>query len=211
MKDFYDMRAEIARISQDIYRSGLTCSTGGNISSRSGDVILISKTDTSFSHLQPNDIIACDLSGRPLEEDKPSKEVGFHAAIYKQRSNVNAVVHVHAPYSVALGAYSLNRKDVLPPCTYGAVTRVGKTPYVEFYGPGHPDLIRRVAEEVSNAENAIYLAKHGFITFASDLGRALDIAEEFEQNAKIYVISAGKVPLLTPMEIEAIRTGGRKQ
>lgn len=210
MKDFYDMRAEIARISQDIYKSGLTCSTGGNISVRADNVILISKTDTSFSRLQPADIIACDLSGRPLEEGKPSKEVGFHAAIYQQRQNVNAVVHVHAPYSIALGAFPLNERDVLPPCSYGAITRVGKTPYVEFYSPGHPDLIRRIAEETPNAENAIYLAKHGVITFAGDLGKALDIAEEFEQNAKIYVMTAGKVPLLTPLEIEAIRTGGRK-
>lgn len=209
MTALHELRFEIARASQEIYKSGLTCSTGGNISVRYGDIILISKTDTSFSRLQPDDIITCDLSGRSLEEGKPSKEVGFHAAIYQQRQNVNAVVHVHAPYSIALGKYPLDKMDVLPPCTYGAVSRVGKTPYVEFYSPGHPDLIRRVAEEVPNAENAIYLAKHGFITFAKDLGKACDIAEEFEQNAKIYVITDGKAPLLTPSEIEAIRKGGR--
>jgi ribulose-5-phosphate 4-epimerase/fuculose-1-phosphate aldolase len=205
MIDLYSLRAEIARTSQALYKSGLTCSTGGNISARSGDIILISKTDTSFSRLQPEDVIACDLSGNPLEAGKPSKEVGFHAAVYQHRSALGAVVHLHSPYSIALGAFSLNKKDVLPPCTYGAVTRVGRVPLVEFHAPGHPDLIRRIAEELPNAENAVYLAKHGIITFAKDLARACDIAEEFEQNAKIYVLTSGKVSLLTTEEVAGLR------
>lgn len=205
MADDYSIREAIARTSRELYKSGLTCSTGGNISVRWGETMLISKTDTSFSRLQPADIIACDLTGKPLEDGKPSKEALFHAAVYQQRSSAGAVVHLHSPFSIALGAFPLKSKDVLPPCTYGAVTRVGKVPLVEFYPPGHADLIRRVAEELLDAENAVYLAKHGIITFAEDLGRACDIAEEFEQNAKIYVLTAGKVPLLTPREVSCLR------
>jgi ribulose-5-phosphate 4-epimerase/fuculose-1-phosphate aldolase len=203
--DLCQLRTEIALTSQALYKSGLTCSTGGNISARSGDIILISKTDTSFSRLRPEDIIACDLFGNPLEDGKPSKEVGFHAAVYQQSAALGAVVHLHSPYSIALGAFPLNKSDVLPPCTYGAVTRVGRVPLVEFHPPGHPDLIRRITEELPNAENAVYLAQHGIITFAKDLGRACDIAEEFEQNAKIYVLTAGKVPLLTAEDISGLR------
>ncbi|MHC1759981.1 MAG: class II aldolase/adducin family protein [Negativicutes bacterium] len=203
MKNLYPLREEIARTSQELYRSGMTCSTGGNISVRSGEVILISKTDTSFSRLQATDVIVCDLTGNPLEEGIPSKEVGFHAEVYQlcNMGESGAVVHLHSPYSIALGAFPLNKQSVLPPCTYGAVTRVGKVPMVEFYPPGRPELIRRIAEELPHAQNAVYLAKHGIITFAENLGRACDIAEEFEQNAKIYVLTAGKVPLLSDKEV----------
>lgn len=206
MADLFDqIRTNIAHISQELYKSGLTCSTGGNISVRSGDTLLISKTNTSFSRLQPKDIIACDLSGNPLEEGRPSKEVGFHAVVYQQRPEAGAIVHVHSVYSIALGKYPLDIKDVLPPCTYGAVTRVGKVPLVEFHAPGRPELFQRIAEELPCADHALYLAKHGLIAFAKDLEAASDIVEEFEQNAKVYVLTDGKVPLLTPQEIESLR------
>jgi len=199
------VREELARVSREIYRSGLTYSTGGNISVRQGDILFISKANTAFSRLQGTDIIICDLQGNPLEEGKPSKEVGFHAAIYQQRPDVGAVVHLHSPYSIALGALPLVETDALPYCTYGAVARVGRVPLVEFYAPGHPDLIRRVAQVTPQAENAIYLAKHGVISFGKNLSQACDIAEEFEQNAKIFVMTGGKVPLLTAEEIAVVR------
>jgi ribulose-5-phosphate 4-epimerase/fuculose-1-phosphate aldolase len=205
MEDDHALRTEIARVSRELYKRGLTCSTGGNISCRAGDIVLISKTNTSFSRLKPEEILACDLSGKPLEEGRPSREVGFHAAIYQQRPSVRAVVHLHSPYAIALGAFSLNDRDVLPPCTYGAVVRVGRVPMVGFHRPGQPDLIRGITDELRNAENAVYLAKHGIITFAEDLYQACDIAEEFEQNAKIYVVTGGKVPLLDPREVDRLR------
>ncbi|MHC1761059.1 MAG: class II aldolase/adducin family protein [Negativicutes bacterium] len=61
----------------------------------------------------------------------------------------------------------------------------------------------------AHAQNAVYLAKHGIISFAKDLGRACDIAEEFEQNAKIYVLTAGKIPLLSEEEVADV-LGGKK-
>jgi ribulose-5-phosphate 4-epimerase/fuculose-1-phosphate aldolase len=76
---------------------------------------------------------------------------------------------------------------------------------VGFHRPGQPDLIRGITDELRNAKNAIYLAKHGIVTFAEDLWSACDIAEEFEQNARIYVVTGGKVPLLDPKEVDRLR------
>jgi len=205
MVDLYRLRVELAAASRGLYDSRLAGSTGGNISQRTDDLILISKTDTAFGRLQPTDIIICDLSGNPLEEGKPSKEVGLHVEVYRQRPAVKAVVHVHSTYAIALGAFALDKQDVLPPCTYGAVTRVGKVPWVEYHTPGQAELFRSVGEKLPQAENALYLAKHGMVTFAQDLGRACDVAEEFEQNAKLYVVTGGVIPLLTQDEVLQLR------
>ena len=62
------------------------------MSVRVDDTLLTSKTNTSFSRLMPEDIVACDLDGRSSEEGKPSKEVAFHAAIYRLRPEAGAVV-----------------------------------------------------------------------------------------------------------------------
>lgn len=204
------IREDIVNVSRQIYQSGMTCSTGGNISVRVKDEILISKTDSSFSRLKPEDVIVCDLFGNSLEPGKPSKEIEFHALIYRLKPGVMAVVHVHSPFAIALGGFGVDRDNAVPLCTPGAVTRVGTTPTVEFHSPGHPDLAKRVIEVLPSAENAIYLEKHGLITFALTLDKACDIAEEFEQNAKIFVVSGGRSLLLTNDEVDNLKRGGKK-
>jgi ribulose-5-phosphate 4-epimerase/fuculose-1-phosphate aldolase len=147
-----------------------------------------------------------------MEPGKPSKEISFHAAIYAARPEVGAVVHLHSPFGLMLGMFEeLDQDDFLPPCTPYAVSRVGRVPVVEYYTPGSQILAQRVRERTGQAGNAIYLAKHGVITFASNLGRAADIAEEFELTARLYVLTGGRIPLLSTAEVKELRGKDEKK
>lgn len=206
MQEDQERRETIVAVSRHLYERGLTFSTGGNCSMRSGANFLISKNQSPFGRLTVADIILCDQAGSALEEGKPSNEVGFHATIYRVRSDVSAIVHVHSPFAIMLGAYRQGqRDDVLPICTYGAVTQVKKVPAVDYYRVGSPKLLERIGEVVRTAEQAVYLEKHGLITFADNLAMAGDIAEEFEQNARIFVMTQGRVPVLTEKEVAELR------
>jgi ribulose-5-phosphate 4-epimerase/fuculose-1-phosphate aldolase len=206
-----ELREKLVAVSRHLYERGLTFSTGGNCSIRSGDNFLISKNHTAFGRLTVADIILCDRTGMPLEEGKPSNEVGFHTTIYRVRSDIAAIIHVHPPFAIMLGAYRQGqRDDVLPICTYGAVTQVKKVPAVDYYRVGSSKLLDRIGEVARTAEHAIYLEKHGLITFAADLAMAGDIAEEFEQNARIFVMTQGRVPILTEKEVAELRDEGGK-
>jgi len=200
------IREKIVNVSRHLYQRGLTYSTGGNCSMRSGENFLIQKTGAVFGRLTIDDIILCNEMGIALETDKPSSEAGIHAAIYQARSDIAAIVHVHSPFAIMLGAYRQGqRDDVLPVCTYGTATQVKKIPAVDYIRVGSPKLLERIREVLRTAEQAIYLEKHGIITFAHDLARASDIVEEFEHHARIFVMTQGRVPILTEKEVADLR------
>ena len=201
-----EIREKLVAVSRHLYEKGLTFSTGGNCSRRLGDDFLISKHHRAFGRLTVADIILCDQAGTALEAGMPSDEVGLHATIYRVRPDIAAIVHVHPPFAIMLGAYRQGqRDDVLPICTCGAVTQVKKVPAVDYFRVGSPKLLERIGEVARTAEHAIYLEKHGLITFAADLALAGDIAEEFEQNARIFVMTQGRVPVLTEKEVAELR------
>jgi ribulose-5-phosphate 4-epimerase/fuculose-1-phosphate aldolase len=198
-------RQAIIDVCRTLYHKGMACSTGGNVSIRSGDAICITKTDTALGRLTPGHLVVCNLAGHPLEAGKPSKEISFHAAIYAVRSDIAAVVHLHSPFAMVLAQYDLPNDDFLPRCSPGAVSRVGKVPVIEYYKPGSSILAKRIADTALEADRAIFLARHGIITYAASLSEAADIAEEFEHNARLYVLSEGKIPLLSEAEAEELR------
>lgn len=179
-------------------------STGGNISHRLGDAFWITATNTSFGRLVRSDFVACDLDGRPVDAAaaKPSKEASFHAAIYRERSTVQAILHLHSPAAIALSCIAVPTEtgNVLPVVTSGSVTRVGRLPLIEYHPPGSNELCRRVAEACRGV-NAVLMQNHGLITFAGSMDLAVDIAEECEQNIKVWLMSGGAARVLTDAEL----------
>jgi len=194
--------------SRSLFERNYTYSTGGNISHRYGDGMLISATNTSFGRLVPGDFVACDLSGQPLpgETLRPSKEAIFHAAIYRARPEVGAVLHLHSLAAIALSCLAVptDTGNVLPAVTSGSVTRVGRVPLIEYIPPGAQRLAERIAE-VCPSVNAILLQNHGVITYAPTLDQAVDIAEELEQNVKVWLMTGGQARILTDEEVAGLK------
>ncbi|MBP2019983.1 ribulose-5-phosphate 4-epimerase/fuculose-1-phosphate aldolase [Symbiobacterium terraclitae] len=190
--------------SRSLFQRNYTYSTGGNLSHRFGDGMLISATNTSFGRLLPGDFVACDLSGRPLpgEALQPSKEAIFHAAIYRARPEVGAVLHLHSQAAIALSCLAVptDTGNVLPAVTSGSVTRVGRVPLIEYIPPGAQRLAERI-EAVCRSVNAILLQNHGVVTYAPALDQAVDIAEELEQNIKVWLMTGGQARILTDDEL----------
>lgn len=204
---------------RSLYERGLTTSTGGNLSHRIGDGFRISGTNTSFGRLRPEEFSLCDLAGAHLDGPRPSKEAPFHAAVYRRRPDVNAVLHLHSSAAIELGCLAEPTDDgnVLPVVTSGAITRVGRLPLLEYMTPGKPRLAERI-EGACGTVNAILLQNHGVLAFAPTLDQAVDILEELEQNAGIWLRSGGRARLLddhemsysTPLHGAAIAPGQQR-
>jgi L-fuculose-phosphate aldolase len=98
---------------------GLTSSVSGNHSIRfkgkkwmwitpSGiPRYILQEKDLVKVHLEANSTISHGTSTRSRYKSKPSIEWRMHASIYNKRSKVNAVVHTHSPYTLAI-AISVN-------------------------------------------------------------------------------------------------------
>lgn len=189
--------------SRSLFERNYTYSTGGNLSHRYEDGFLITATNTSFGRLVPDDFVACDLQGEPVNAGpKPSKEAIFHAAIYRARPEANAVLHLHSPGAIALSclAEPTDTCNVLPAITSGSVTRVGRLPLIEYVPPGAVKLAERI-EAVCQGVNAILLQNHGVITYAPTLDQAVDITEELEQNIRVWLMTGGMARILTDEEL----------
>jgi len=173
----------------------LVCGSGGNISVRSGKYILITPTGYSIGALTGDVISKMEMDGALLGGGKPSKEFGMHLACYHCRNDVNAIVHVHPTYAVAVSCLKDSDCEcAMPIYTAGYNARVGKLPIVQYAPPGSAELAAMTADIISQRDS-VMLANHGIVTVGSELQSAYNIAEEIEENAHQYWLlgSSGRV------------------
>ena len=180
---------------------GLGTSTSGNCSARVGDRIHLTATGCALKDVAPDNLAITDLQGRRLNEIKPTKEIGFHLAIFEKQPTVNAIAHVHPAYSIVVS--TLLTGDI-PAMTPQFVMRCGPVPVVPYHPPGSEELTRAVADCCAG-RRALLLQNHGAIAFAENFPKALGILEELEENCKLWVLSRPNGRTLTDAEVAALR------
>ncbi len=197
------IREAIADTCHHLYERELVSSTGGNVSMRVGDRILITPTGCSLRSVKPDELVLTDLSGKTIGTGKPSKEVYLHSTAYRARPEVRAVIHVHSPCSIALCCRRNCKEGELPSVTPGYVLRVGKLPVVPYNRPGSMELAASIETPIVG-HDAVMLQNHGLVAVGVNLEQAVNIAEEVEENAKIYLLAGEEARVLTTREIEDI-------
>jgi ribulose-5-phosphate 4-epimerase/fuculose-1-phosphate aldolase len=201
-----DILAALCAHARSLFARGFTVAAGGNLSHRFGDGFLMEATATSLGRLEPKDFVLCDPAGAPVEPGPPpSKEVALHAEIYRRRPDAQAIVHLHSAAAIALSctAEPTDTGSALPLVSVYAALRVGRVPLLEFIPPGTAALAAR-AGQVAAGVNAILLANHGQVTWAPELDAAVDLAEELEQTARIWVMTGGAARTLGDAELAAL-------
>ena len=202
------LREEICRLGESLFTRGLTFGSAGNISARLEDGWLMTPTNFSLGRLDPARLAKLDANGKLVSGEPPTKETFLHRAMYSERPQAGAVVHLHSTYSVAVSALAdVDAANVLPPITAYYVMRVGRLPLVAYYPPGDPalaDAVRRLAGK----HHAVLLANHGPVVAGSTLDAAANAIEELEETAKRFLLLRGsKVRLLTDEQVAALKPG----
>lgn len=202
------LREEICRLGASLFTRGLTFGSAGNISARLEDGWLMTPTNVSLGRLDPARLAKLDANGKLVSGEPPTKETFLHRAMYSERPQASAVVHLHSTYSVAVSALAdVDAANVLPPITAYYVMRVGRLPLVAYYPPGDPalaDAVRRLAGK----HHAVLLANHGPVVAGSTLDAAASAIEELEETAKLFLLLRGsKVRLLTDEQVAALKPG----
>lgn len=185
------LAAEIIDGAEHLAALGLALGGSGNISVRSGNQILISPTGASLGRLRPDGLSTIDLEGNHQHGPKPSKEFGLHAAVYRSRADVNAVVHLHSDAATAVACQRADDpENAIPPLTSYFVMKVGRVPLMEFAPPGSPELAVLVAQLPRSAMAAL-MANHGSLCLGRDMTDALEVAIELEAAARVHLLSRG--------------------
>ena len=177
---------------KSLFSRGYGCGSSGNISVRIDDGILITPTNSCLGRLDPNTISKIDWKGNYISGDKPSKEAFLHLAMYYERPEERAVVHLHSTYSVAVSCLkNINPKNVLPPITAYYVIKIGILPLIPYYAPGDSKLAEAV-RKLAKKNKAMLLANHGPVVSGKDLDSTVFGAEELEETAKLFLLLQGK-------------------
>ncbi|WIG37211.1 L-fuculose-phosphate aldolase [Bacillus toyonensis] len=195
-------REEIVAYGRKMISSGLTKGTGGNISifNREQGLVAISPSGLDYYETTPVDVVILNLDGEVVEgERKPSSELDMHLIYYRNREDINSLVHTHSPYAKTIASLGWE----LPAVSYliaFAGPNVRCAPYETF---GTKQLAEAAFEGMIN-RRAVLLANHGLIAGANSIKMAFTIAEEIEFCAQIYyqTKSVGEPKLLPEDEME---------
>ncbi len=193
---------QINIIIRRIYQSGMTTTSGGNISIKdtNGD-IWITPSGVDKGNLTTRDIMCVKNDGKIIGPHKPSSEYPFHRAIYEARPELTAIIHAHPP---ALVAFSIARKvpdTKIVPQAHNICGDIGFAPYGT---PGSEDLGEKIANEFRNKKHkAVIMENHGVVLGGTDMMDAYQRFETLEFCCRTIVNAGklGKVNYLTDSQI----------
>lgn len=178
-------REQVIEYSLKLLSEGLTNGTAGNVSifNREEGLVAISPTGVNYSELTPEMISIVDLNGKLIEGLKPSSELEMHMILYRNREDVNAVIHTHPVYTTVLACL---RQD-LPAIDYMiAVTGATKVRCAEYASYGTKELAEN-AYKAMGSSLAVILANHGLTTAGKDIANAFNITVQVEYISNLYI------------------------
>ena len=187
-------RESLVEHGRSLFLRGYSCGTSGNLSVRlqNGSGFLMSPTNVSLGRLAAETLSRLDAEGRHVSGAAPTKEAWLHLAMYAERPDDYAVVHLHSTYAAALSCRSdLPQDNLLPPLTPYVIMRVGRVALVPYSRPGDTTAAGAI-RQLAARHRAVLLANHGPVVAGRDLEAAVSAAEELEETAKLFFLLEGR-------------------
>jgi L-fuculose-phosphate aldolase len=198
-------RDEIVHYGKLLHQMGLVAATDGNLSVRLDDGnFLCTPTLMSKGMMAPGDMVVVDAFGQRVSGNRHvSSEIAMHLFIYRNRPDINAVVHAHPPTATGFAAAGMPLDAAL--CSE-IVIALGTVPLAHYETPGTPELAEALAPLV-NDHDAILMANHGVVTYGDNLLAAYMNMETVEHYAKIALVThmLGKQKPLSETHVNKLR------
>ena len=188
MDKIKSLSEEIAYFMCRLYKCGLTTTSGGNISARYGNKVLITPSATDKGRMTADQIgmldMNCNIVGR---EFKPTIESRMHLEIYKRCPDVQAVVHAHPVYA---SAFAASKRPISTKYLAEALVVLGEIAYAPYACQGTEQLAQIIGDAAEKAD-CIVMQNHGIIALGKNLLQAFDRLEVLENAAKTTFICQG--------------------
>jgi L-fuculose-phosphate aldolase len=195
------IKEQLCDIGRRIWLKGFCAGNEGNHSYRLGpDRFLCTPTGISKGNLKPDEICLVDGAGKQLAgKKKRSSEFLMHAAIYRARPDVVAVIHSHPPHATAFAIAGVE----LPTCIHPeAEVFLGPVKMAKYVCPGDQRLADSILPFVKDS-NTVLMGNHGVVCFDTDLEQCYYKLEIVDAYARILLLakSLGNVNLLSGPEM----------
>jgi ribulose-5-phosphate 4-epimerase/fuculose-1-phosphate aldolase len=205
------LKRRVALANRIAYLEGLHEQLGnefsGHISARFGENKIIMPghlhdQGRGLRDIMLQDMITIDLHGNIIEgKHKTVDEVIIHAAIYRERAEINSVVHLHPPTILALASTD----TPLLPLTMRSSYFAQGVPVLEKR-PGIIDDEETAKEmlKVLGHSFAMIHKGHGIVTIGRSLEEACTLAMYLESAARTQLVATQFGGRLKPFEHEAV-------
>ena len=199
-ENIINLKKEIVDLCKQLLKEGHVIGSAGNVSVRmwkdEKEFVLITPSNVQYYEMAPEDILTIDMEGKVIEGKRnPSVEKKMHLSIYKEREDVNAIIHAHSIYSTVLSALDM----VIPPIFEEFVPYIGGEVLCANYGEAGSEELADGVLSALEERNAVLLANHGNLCCGSHLDGAYTVLKYLERGAKIYYLAKlVKEPNLLP-------------
>ncbi|MEV4505759.1 class II aldolase/adducin family protein [Streptomyces klenkii] len=189
--------ADVLATARRTTADGLVVGTSGNVSARTGDVIVVTPSGVPYDRLTARDVVAVDLEGRPLLGDlAPTSELPLHLAVYRA-TDAAAIVHTHAVHATAVSTLV----DELPLIHYMSGALGGPVRVAPYALYGSDELAAHALRALDDRTGCL-LRNHGTLTYGAGLDQAYDRTAQLEWMCRVWLTASsapGRAPtLLTP-------------
>ena len=183
-------REQIVQAAQSLVQAGVLSHSGhGNMSTRlpeTGQMLLTAVSH--IAHLTVAQLVVVTFDGEVIEGtiDAATREiVGMHSCVYRERPEVNAVIHTHSPRATSFALAHLPL-----PCVYEAFLRFGITeevPIAAWAPRGSQEAVAYITEQLRQHPMvpAVLLANHGLLAFSQDAVATAQLIIIMEEAAQL--------------------------
>lgn len=189
MKSEYEIKKEICEIGNRIYNKGMVAANDGNISVKISDnEFLCTPTGVSKGFMTPEYICKVDKNGKVIQANgnfKPSSEIKMHMRVYKERPDVQSVVHAHPMYATGFAIAGIPLTQPIMP---EAVITLGCVPIAEYGTPSTEEIPDAISKYLQYYD-AVLLENHGALTYSDSLLSAYHKMESVEFYAQLLFIA----------------------
>lgn len=183
------LRQEIVQVCRLMYDKGYIAASDGNVSVKlDQNRLLITPSGLHKGFLQPEQILVINMDGQPvgpktavIRHLKPTSECPMHLEAYRQRSDIQAVVHAHPPITIALSIAGIPLADCLLP---EVIVFLGIIPTTAYATPSSKENVRAIRDFIGNHDGLV-LKRHGSLTVGKSAMQAFMRLETLEQQARI--------------------------
>ncbi|WP_188455014.1 L-ribulose-5-phosphate 4-epimerase [Virgibacillus oceani] len=200
---FEKLKAEVCKANKLLKENNLVRWTSGNVSCRVPDTeyVIIKPSGVHFEELSSENMVVVDLNGKVMEgELKPSVDTESHLYVYKEREDVNSVVHTHSPFATS---FAIRGQDLPSYTTTAANVFNHRVPCSDFATIGAEDIGREIVDHIGECP-AILMKSHGVFTVGSTIEKALKAAVVLEETAEYAYYATLQEPELKPLSSEII-------
>ncbi|NQS91131.1 MAG: class II aldolase/adducin family protein [Chloroflexi bacterium] len=201
-------RKKILNFSNKLLRAGIIQDGQGNLSifDRKTGLIAITPSAIPYQERDIEDICIVDLDGNIIEGKwKTTSETSLHLIYYNKRTDINAVIHTHAPKATVFGV--IGEEPMPMVLNEAAMGLGGAVPIAPYARPGSEELAKVTFQTTGDGIAAI-MAHHGLITVGERIELAYlgTLAAEATAETLILVRAMGcEAKSLNAAEVKILR------